>query len=211
VIPPDDDLAPSSVAFGYGFGYGNVDKHGNVRLVGSLPDGNDLAAGGPITADGSFPYCRRFKGGSIGGWIAFADLAATDFSGTLSWSGENTIPDPETVSIQGCRFTPGTLLPGLEASSPNATLDLGWDWIDATSLSYPVTVANSRIASSAIQLGSRVVVPGLMAIGFWDPTNPTVLDVVGVAFLQKQNKAYGIFQCQGGIGEFAPATITPSP
>jgi hypothetical protein len=212
VIPPDGDLAPSSVAWGYGFGYGDVDKHGNVPLVGSLPDGSDLAAGAPVTADGSFPYCHLSKTGSIGGWIAFADLAATDFSGTLSWSGQNIIFSPQSVSIQGCRFTPGTLLPGLGASSPNATLDFGWDWIDATSLSYPVTVANGQMKSTGIRLASRVPVPGLMAIGFWDPTSSTVLDVAGVAFLQKQNKAYGIFQCQGGIsGEFAPATVTPSP
>lgn len=218
LTPPGPNF--TGPTWGYGIGLATVDTHGSVRIVGSLPDGNDLGAGAKLACDGSIRFFRTYrKTGSVSGWVQFANLPDSDFTGSLDWEYNRfNVPLNQavstTLSLTGSRWNSGYILPSLSAGIPNAEAlftDDNWD--------APMTLQ--------LDIGTKIKVqehgittawphPGLWIGAFADPAHYGV-DAFAAVFIQKKNMGYGLFRVYRGsepgiygqAPSFHPVTITP--
>ena len=62
-------------------------RAGGVSFIGSLADGTPVAQNVPLSQAGHWPFFQTLyaKGGSVLGWISFADRMEDDLRGDLSW------------------------------------------------------------------------------------------------------------------------------
>ncbi len=106
-------------------------KAGGVSFIGSLADGTPVAQNVPLSQDGHWPFFQTLyaKGGSMLGWISFANRAEDDLHGDLSWIKPGFTKSPlytngfayrATASGSLYRPSPGPLDPVLNLT--NATL-----------------------------------------------------------------------------------------
>jgi hypothetical protein len=205
------ELGTSAGDWGYGVGVARVDRYGNVRMAGSLPDGDDIAYGGALTVDGAIPY-HQGNGGydTLGGWVTFADLPGSDFSGQLTWVAES-LPASANLSLVGCRYESGALLEDLTLSSPNAQAvvdNLHYD----TNFTLSLDIGTSTISVLNMRAISRFYAPGIWSCAFFD-SQVNELDEFVVVFLQKQNMGYGISVYQQDLYDrtCGSVLVTPSP
>lgn len=212
----------ASAVLGDGIGFATVDKTGKVRFVGALPDGKDVSCAGSLAIDESIPYAQVFRTyGIVAGWVQFADLPDSDFSGTLVWNYSNPKqPNGQQInaalSLAGCRWNGGNLLPGLASLSPNAqALFTDPNWQSSITLNLDI---GTKVTASGQGIISANPAPGIWSGAFKDPTGDGWDEFVTI-FLQKQNKGYGLFRVNG-FGEpnivgyeipYHPVTITPVP
>ena len=222
-LTPGDNFSDLS-SWGYGIGYATVESSGAVRFVGALPDGRNVTCGLPLASDGSVPYLQPFLGyGSVGGWVQFADLPDSDFSGTLSWNYSNPqhpygLQIATTLSLAGCRWNGGLLLPGASSTYPNAQAVLtNPNWTSPITLNLDVGTTVAAPGQGVRNVTQR---PGLWAGAIKDPGEYSAgVDAFATVFLQKQNKGYGLFRLYsiyvanppGTDADYYPVTITPAP
>ena len=106
-------------------------KAGGVSFIGSLADGTPIAQNVPLSQDGHWPFFQTLyaKGGSMLGWISFADRTEDDLRGDLSWLKpgftkspfySNGFPYRATATGSRYRASTGLLDPVLNLT--NATL-----------------------------------------------------------------------------------------
>lgn len=111
-ILPDGDAAHPH---GYGWAHLSVNANGGVTLSGKLGDGTALSAGAQLQAGGTAPLFKSLYSkpvGSLAGVLAFADLAASDVTSTLTWVKPVQTPAghlfpagfQSTVTASGSRF-----------------------------------------------------------------------------------------------------------
>jgi hypothetical protein len=112
IIPGDTSGSPS---VGDGYATATVSSRGTVTVAGSLADGTRFTEASTVAKDGQWPlYVALYsRGGSILGWLTFADTGSDDLSGSLNWikpampraryyPGGFTI----TTEISGSHYTP---------------------------------------------------------------------------------------------------------
>lgn len=112
-LPPAS--ANSGLPEGTGYAVASVTAAGQVKLVGKLPDGTAFSFGSLLSHEGEFPFYAapyKKKDGYVGGKVAFAEEAVSDFAGGLLWQlpqREDT-PSPSgpqtLLALTGARFTP---------------------------------------------------------------------------------------------------------
>ena len=141
VLPANDQAANGDFeADGDGYGTVNIDTAGQVKMIGTLPDGTKFASTQSLTRNLTWPlfvelYSR--KGIAIGTITHDALQATTDFRGKYSWfkpakSGDKYFPlgfiiDENDLLGSAYSFTTGRALAGFANTPDNAsiTLDFG--------------------------------------------------------------------------------------
>lgn len=215
-------LEPTSNASGIpqGDGYGTltIDSAGKVRFAGALSNGTKFAAAAPLSPDYTLPLYAsldRAKG-SLSGTLAFANLAATDVTGTVTWIKPDTakglyrthfetslnvagssygvsdtmvraLPLANTVPNASFTATGGGLVPSLTKA---VTLDEHNKFTvsvpSADRLALSIKVSNGLVRGSFINSGRRLRFSGVI--------------------LQKQDLAGGFF-----LGSSSSGTISIAP
>jgi len=209
-------------SWGYGIGLATVDSRGGVRIAGALPDGRDLIGRANLAFDGSIPFYQTYRRiGEASGWVQFADLPASDFTGKLDWeygTVENTPDDLQidtTLDLVGSRWNPAYILPGLGDVFPNAqALFTDPNWPSSVTLNLDI---GTKITVDGVRLPTLSPHPGVWVGAFVDPGGYGVDEFVTV-FVQKQNMGFGLLQVVGGREpgslpqehSFHPVTITPN-
>lgn len=84
VLPnPDDPGSPE----GDGCATVSVAKSGNIRLLGSLPDGSRLTTSAILSEEGMWPLFASLRAGKgmLVGWLSFTNSVSSDMTGQLLW------------------------------------------------------------------------------------------------------------------------------
>ena len=114
IIPGDTSGTPS---LGDGYASATVNFRGGVSVAGSLADGTRFSQAATVSGNGQWPlYVALYsRGGSILGWLTFADTGTDDLSGPLSWikpamPKAKFFPDGLTITtaVSGSHYTPPT-------------------------------------------------------------------------------------------------------
>ena len=137
-------------------------KAGSVSFIGSLADGTPIAQSVPLSQDGHWPFFQTLyaKGGSMLGWISFANRAEDDLRGDLSWLKpgftkspfySNGFPYRATATGSRYRASTGLLDPVLNLT--NATLGfIGGNLIQAFTNQVVLTNATKLLNLSSNNL-----------------------------------------------------------
>jgi hypothetical protein len=182
-----------------GWIYAGVSPRGTIRLSGRFPNGASFAAnqGSIVDRHGdSFVFLTGRKGvhALLAGQVHFADLAESDFAGTLIYNGAPCL-------INGSKFTPAAS--GLPAGAYPFELTGAGANISSTVTLLPNNSADVLAPITSFTPRSR---PGLFSTGlfyfsFRNPAAPTFRPLKGNGiFHQKLGIGVGQFKAGAEVG-----------
>lgn len=210
---------------GVGYGALTVSAKAAIKLAATLGDGTVVSLGGPLTAGGIWPlYAALYGGGgSLGGPVEFANLAASDLSGDLTWFKPAKPTDafyPEgwpsglAAALRGSRYAGPPVFPGLGATGAggNARLTAHGGGLlgDQGQLFDLATTGGVTLLAPLLEKFtlSFTAATGLYKGSVFDPS-AGVSRSFGGAVLQKSEEAQGTFK--GGAKRTGSANVTAVP
>lgn len=186
---------------GDGFGTVQVDSAGNVLFSGTLSDGAKISQKTFLSGQGLWPFYVPLSsgGGSIFGWLAFANQPGNDFSGPVTWLKAPTA----RTQFYPAGFTFETMAAGSLYSFVNGARVLNFSQgqvvLQNGDLTHSITNiiridANNKVTSlSANRLNLSITTSsGLFSGSIVDPVTGRTLTLNG-ALLQKPDLGAGFF------------------
>ena len=186
---------------GHGYGTVKVSTSGQTIFAGVLADGTKITQSTALSKNGAWPlYASLYVGqGSVLSWITFANHAADDLSGAMSWIKLPTMtaryyPGGFTTEVMasGSKFVKPVLTTDLIISLPNAVVDfsggnLSSDFSNNISLGLSSKVTN--LSSNKLTM-TFTTSTGLYKGTVVDPNSGLTLPFAGAVF-QKTELGYG--------------------
>ena len=186
VVPPGGAGADASRELGYMVG--DVNNAGLLTLNGNIVGGYPISFSSRVLLGGRVPFFALLsdKAGSVGGWLNFRDLPATDIDGVLYWYYPS---DPKiAVDLSGSKFAPPTFAYAGGQISLYDGLQVGLFSVDANGVVKDVSGISGLVLSFA---------PDGLFSGSFLPNRGAVRSFGG-AFLQKSGRGKGYIS--GGKG-----------
>jgi hypothetical protein len=202
-LPPDPAHPEATFPQGTGYATLSVSSRGQAVLVGVLGDGTGFSAGGPLTADGNFPFYAAAYGakGYVSGRLTLHAATATQgVEGSVRWYKPATLTGKfkelvdAQITVLGSGFQNPPAVPAiLNFTNGKATFraqgaDLAPLADKAVTLHTPSAFKSDSGEPFALGFGARNF--GLGSGTFRDASNKS-RSMRGVV-LQKQNQVIGL-------------------
>jgi hypothetical protein len=201
---------------GHGYGTVKVATSGSTIFAGVLADGTKVTQSIALSKNGVWPlYASLYAGqGSVLSWITFANHAADDLSGAMSWiklpvATARYYPGGFTTEVMasGSTFVKPVLPTDLIINLPNAAVDfsggnLNPDFSNDISLGASSKVTNLSANKLTMAFSTST---GLYKGTVVDPTSGATLPFAGAVF-QKTQLGYGSLM---GVNQSSSVVVAP--